>query len=225
MSAAAAATILDFLALSEGLKRELRHSWLSDGRRESVAEHSWQMALIAILAHPHLDERVDLGRTLEMITVHDLVEALVGDVPYFETGERKRLKKEREARAILEIRDRLGHPVGDRVHDLFLEFEARATPEARFAGAIDNLEVQIQHNLADFSTWTTAEYALIYDKIDLPCAHDPFLRALAQAVRAQAEAKMRAAGVEPAGWRPEPAPNASEGRSPISAPTGGSSAT
>jgi putative hydrolase of HD superfamily len=193
----AIAIILDFLRLSEALKRELRHSWLSDGRRESVAEHSWQMALMAILAHPHLEEPVDLGRTLEMIVVHDLVEALVGDVPYFDTGERKRLKKQREAEAIEEIRQRLGPPTGDRIRTLFLEFEDRLTPEARFAGALDNLEVQIQHNLADFSTWTPAEHALIYDKIERPCAYDPFLTALCKAIQAEAETKLRAAGVEP----------------------------
>ena len=195
--APAVGTILDFLKLSEGLKRELRHSWLSDGRRESVAEHSWQMALMAILVHPHLDEPVDLGRTLEMIVVHDLVEALVGDVPYFDTSERKRLKQQREAAAIEEIRERLGPPTGERIRELFLEFEARQTAEARFAGALDNLEVQIQHNLADFSTWTDAEYALIYDKIERPCAYDPFLTALCKAIQAEAEAKLRAGGVAP----------------------------
>lgn len=202
--AAAVGTILDFLTLSEGLKRELRHSWLSDGRRESVAEHSWQMALMAILVHPHLEEPVDLGRTLEMIVVHDLVEALVGDVPYFDTSERKQLKRQREAEAIEEIKARLGPPTGDRIRDLFLEFEDRQTPEARFAGALDNLEVQIQHNLADFSTWTDAEYALIYDKIERPCAYDPFLTALCKAIQAEAEAKLRAGGIAPA--RPTAAP-------------------
>jgi len=196
--AAAVTTILDFLKLSEGLKRELRHSWLSDGRRESVAEHSWQMALMAILVHPHLDAPVDLGRTLEMIVVHDLVEALVGDVPYFDTSERKRLKQQREAEAIAEIEARLGPPTGARIKELFLEFEARQTAEARFAGALDNLEVQIQHNLADFSTWTDAEYALIYDKIERPCAYDPFLTALCKAIQVEAEAKLRAGGIAPA---------------------------
>ncbi len=195
--APAVGTILEFLKLSEALKRELRHSWLSDGRRESVAEHSWQMALMAILVHPHLDEPVDLGRTLEMIVVHDLVEALVGDVPYFDTSERKRLKQAREAQAIEEIRERLGPPTGERIKALFLEFEARETPEARFAGALDNLEVQIQHNLADFATWTAAEYALIYDKIERPCAYDPFLTALCKAIQAEAEAKLEAGGVAP----------------------------
>ena len=202
--AAAVTTILDFLKLSEGLKRELRHSWLSDGRRESVAEHSWQMALMAILVHPHLGEPVDLGRTLEMIVVHDLVEALVGDVPYFDTSERKQLKQQREAEAIEEIRERLGPPTGERIRELFLEFEARVTAEARFAGALDNLEVQIQHNLADFATWTPAEYALIYDKIERPCAYDPFLTALCKAIQAEAEAKLREGGVAPG--RPTAAP-------------------
>ena len=200
----AVGTILDFLKLSEGLKRELRHSWLSDGRRESVAEHSWQMALMAILVHPHLDEPVDLGRTLEMIVVHDLVEALVGDVPYFDTSERKRLKQAREAQAILEIEARLGPPTGARIKTLFLEFEARQTAEARFAGALDNLEVQIQHNLADFATWTPAEYALIYEKIERPCAYDPFLAAICKAIQVEAEAKLRAGGIEPD--RPTAAP-------------------
>lgn len=197
MQTQAIETILDFLRLSEALKRELRHSWLSDGRRESVAEHSWQMALMAILIHPHLEEPVDLGRALEMIVVHDLVEAIVGDVPYFDTSERKRLKKAREAAAIEEISARLGTPTGERIKALFLEFEDRQTAEARFAGALDNLEVQIQHNLADFSTWTPVEYGLIYDKIERPCAYDPFLKAFCKAIQTEAEAKLKSAGVEP----------------------------
>src|ERR1700741_2960386 len=91
--------ILNFLALSERLKLELRHSWLSNGRQESVAEHSWQMALMALLMHRHLEHPVDIAKTLKMILVHDLVEAEVGDVPFFETGERKRLKAAREPMA------------------------------------------------------------------------------------------------------------------------------
>jgi hypothetical protein len=67
-----ASRILEFLGLSERLKRELRHSWLSDGRRESVAEHTWQMALVALLAYRHLEHPVDIGRVLKIILVHDL---------------------------------------------------------------------------------------------------------------------------------------------------------
>ena len=57
--------ILDFLALAERLKTELRHSWLSSGRQESVAEHSFQMALMALLVHPHLAHPVDLGKVFD----------------------------------------------------------------------------------------------------------------------------------------------------------------
>ena len=147
-------TLLEFLALAERLKTELRHSWLSDGRQESVAEHCWQMALMAMLVHPELEQPVDLGRTLRMILTHDLVEALTGDVPFFDRSERKAQKPAREQAAIAEIRARLGEPVGGEIHDLWQEFEAKQTPEAKFATALDHLEVQIQHNLAGMESWT-----------------------------------------------------------------------
>ena len=189
--------ILGILRLAERLKSELRHSWLSSGRRESVAEHTWQMALMAVLMHRHLEHKVDLERTLAMITVHDLVEAIAGDVPFFETGERKAAKRARELAAIEEIHASLPPDTGDLVAGLWHEFEARTTAEARFAVAIDNLEVQIQHNQADLSTWLPLEHGLVYTKMDGPCAHDAFLTAFCEAVKADAETKLRAGGFDP----------------------------
>lgn len=103
--------LLRFARLSERLKLELRHSWLSNGRRESVAEHTWHMALLALLVHRHLEHPVDLERTFGMVLVHDLVEAEAGDVPVFETGVRQDSKRESEAEAIRKIRDLLTKPV------------------------------------------------------------------------------------------------------------------
>jgi putative hydrolase of HD superfamily len=188
--------ILDFMALAERLKCELRHSWLSNGRQESVAEHCWQMALMAMLMHRHLERPVDLGKTLKMILTHDLVEALAGDVPVFERSERKATKVVRERAAIEVIRGMLDAPTGQELHDLWYAFEDRRTPEAKLAGALDHLEVQIQHNLADIGTWTAIEYDLVYTKMDQACAHDPFIAALCAAVKDDSEAKMRAAGVD-----------------------------
>ena len=190
------ARILDFLALSERLKLELRHSWLSDGRQESVAEHSWQMALMALLIHRDLAEPVDIGRVLKMVLVHDLVEAEVGDVPFFATGERKAGKAERERQAILSIRDRLPGPTGQEIHDLWHEYEDRKTAESRFAGALDHLEVQIQHNFAALATWEPVEHELVYTKMDRHCAHDRFLAALCETVKLEAERKMEAGNVD-----------------------------
>lgn len=185
--------ILDLLALSERLKRELRHSWLADGRRESVAEHTWQMAFMALLVHRRLEQPTDLLCTLKMILVHDLVEAIAGDVPFFEGGERQAGKAAREAAAIEEIRVRIGGAEGRDLHELWLAFEAGTSQEAKVARAIDHLEVQIQHNLADLATWEPVEYGLIHTKMTGPCAFDPFLAALARRITAQAEAKIAAA--------------------------------
>lgn len=193
--------IVWFMRLAEALKRELRHSWCSDGRRESVAEHTWQMALLAVLVHRHLAVQVDLGRALELVLVHDLVEAVCGDVPFFDDGERRRMKAVREREAIVTIRGMLPEPTASRVHDLWHEFEDGVTAEARFARALDHLEVQIQHNLADLATWEPIEHALVYTKMDGPCAHDGFLVALCEAVKAQAEAKMAAGGIDVAAVR------------------------
>jgi 5'-deoxynucleotidase YfbR-like HD superfamily hydrolase len=192
----AADKVLGFLTLAERLKRELRHSWLSDGRRESVAEHTWFIALMAVLTHGRLEKPVNLERVLSMAIVHDLAEVEVGDIPYFEVGDRKARKAELELAAIERIARMLPAPEGDTVKQLWLEFEAGQTPEARFVRALDHLEVQVQHNLADLSTWEPVEHGLVYTKMDERCAHDSFLRQLLLGIRATAEAKMRTGGVD-----------------------------
>jgi putative hydrolase of HD superfamily len=188
--------ILNVLAFSARLKSELRHSWLADGRQESVAEHSWQLALFALAAHSYLEEPVDLLRTLKIVVVHDLMEAEAGDVPFFADPALRREKLAREREAAQRIRERLGDPVGVEIFELFEEYEAGLTREARFVKALDNLEVQLQHNLADFATWQQIEYELVYTKMDRYCAHDAFLRALCAAIKADAEQKMISAGVD-----------------------------
>ncbi len=195
------ALILDFLALAERLKRELRHSWLSDGRQESVAEHTFQMALMALVMSPHLEQPVDLARTLKLVLAHDLVEAEAGDVPYFETGARKQGKAQAEQAAIERIRAMLPPPTGAELHALWHEFEAASSPEARFARALDQLEVQVQHNLAPLDTWLPLEHELVYTKMDASCGQDRFLRAFCAAVQEQAETKLRAGGVDVAALR------------------------
>jgi putative hydrolases of HD superfamily len=192
----AAEKVLGFLPLAERLKCELRHSWLSDGRRESVAEHTWFIALMALLTYRRLDEPVSLDRVLSMAIVHDLAEVEVGDIHYFETGDRKAQKAELELAAINRIAAMLPAPEGDVVRQLWLEFEDGQTPESRFVRALDHLEVQVQHNLADISTWEPIEHGLVYTKMDERCAHDGFLRQLLAGIRATAETKMREGGVD-----------------------------
>ena len=189
-------TFLDFLITAEKLKRELRHSWLADGRRESVAEHCWMMSLLAILFAKRLDKPINQERVLKMIAVHDLVETVCGDIPSFEDSERKRNKRQNEQDAIQLIREALPPDIGCEVAGLWEEYESRKTLEAYFVYALDRLEVQIQHNLAPFDTWMPVEYDLVYTKVLQPCAGDAFLSELAQAVFDDAENKMEKGGVD-----------------------------
>ena len=82
------------------------------------------------------------------------------------------------------------------MHRLWHEFEAAGTPEARFARALDYLEVQVQHNLADLSTWEPVEHGLLFSKTGSQSQHDGFLRAFAEAVVAAGEAKLAAGGID-----------------------------
>ena len=156
--------ILDFLHVAENLKKLIRHSWLSDGRKESVAEHTWRMSLMFLLVEPHLNIEVDAKKTLEMIIIHDIIEALVGDVPAFEQfdADVKLHKIKIESEAINEIRRTLDNETGEKFHLLWHEFEKKETNEAKVANALDKLEAQIQHNEADVSTWLDIEKEMLY---------------------------------------------------------------
>lgn len=175
--------IFKLLKMTERLKYEMRHSWLSNGTQESVADHTWQMALLAILTYEHLEHRVDLEKALKMIIIHDIVEAEAGDVPIFETGKRKEEKPALERKAISRIREILApDQSADEIFNLWYEFEEGNSVEAKFARAMDNLEVQIQHNLATFDTWEEIEFPYVYTKMDKHCCHDGFLKDLCNAV-------------------------------------------
>src|SRR4029453_16575758 len=73
-------SILKVLEMAERLKFELRHSYTSSGRQESVAEHTWRMSLMAVLIEPLLTQKIDTAWLLKMIILHDLVEAEAGDI-------------------------------------------------------------------------------------------------------------------------------------------------
>ncbi len=181
MSSVNLQAILDVLHEAEGLKRLLRHSWLSDGRQESVAEHTWRMAFMAILLHSELEEPVDIGKVLEMIIVHDVAEIRAGDFHAFRTVPAN--KAELELSALRNIVQKIDSKKGERIINLWQEFEERKTSEAKFAQALDKLEVLIQHNEADISTWEEKEYdfnlTYAYDKVN----YSQILKELRELVR------------------------------------------
>ena len=190
--------ILEVIKLGEKLKSEMRHSWLSNGRRESVAEHTWRVSLMAMLIEPYLNQAVDSARLLKMIIVHDLVEAEATDIPAFDTMNNADLKKQKqinEIKAIEKIRDTLQGSLGEDVYNLWMEFEHKETFEAKVANALDKLEAQIQHNEADISTWLEVEHKMSFMMGKHTDFH-PVLTLFKELIEEDAELKLRNAGID-----------------------------
>ena len=190
--------ILEVIKLGEKLKSEMRHSWLSNGRRESVAEHTWRVSLMAMLIEPFLNRAVDSARLLKMIIVHDLVEAEATDIPAFDTMNNAELKKQKqinEIKAIEKIRDTLQGSLGEDVYNLWMEFEHKETFEAKVANALDKLEAQIQHNEADISTWLDVEHKMSFMMGKHTDFH-PVLPMFKELIEEDAELKLRNAGID-----------------------------
>ena len=141
--------ILDFLRASERLKATHRSAYTSEGQQESVAEHTWRVCLMALVLAPEFPE-VDFARLVKICLVHDLGEAVGGDVPAPEQARRRAAgmatgKGPEERRDLMSLLEPLPGRLRDEIASLWDEYEAAATPEARLAKALDNLETILQH--------------------------------------------------------------------------------
>ncbi len=136
---------LQFIVEIDKLKTVLRRSYLIEAeRRENSAEHSWHVAVMAMLLLEHAEEPVNVCRVLKMLLIHDIVEIDAGDTfCYDEEGALD--KAERERQAAHRIFGLLPEDQADELRRLWDEFEARVTPEAKFAAALDRL-MPLLHN-------------------------------------------------------------------------------
>lgn len=148
--------LLEVLSVAEKLKDATRHCYTSGGRRESVAEHSWRITLMAYFVSDEFPD-ANIEKIMKMCLIHDLGEAFTGDIPTFEKTE---TDEEREAQRLNEWVRQLPQPFAQEMEELYQEMEARQTLEAKIYKALDNLEALIQHNESDISTWIPLEYDL-----------------------------------------------------------------
>lgn len=147
--------ILDFLEFADRFKFVERRGYLTGGeRRENDAEHCWHMALVAMVLHGELEDpaSVDLGKALRLILVHDLVEIEAGDTYAYDDAAIEG-QEEREQRAADRIFGLLPDDLGAELRALWEEFEARETPEARFAKACDNFQGFMQNVISGGRAW------------------------------------------------------------------------
>ena len=149
--------LLKFTALAEEMTAILRRTNLADGsRRQNDAEHSWRIALMALIFKEYFIEEVDTTRAATICLAHDLVEIYAGDTFAYDAAANVG-KEERERAAADKLFGQLPPDIGTRLRALWDECEARQTPESRYANCMDRIEPFLNNSLAvDGGTWTQA---------------------------------------------------------------------
>ena len=134
--------LIEFLEKAGKLKSVPRHCITPEGVRETVAGHCWRVSLMAWLLKEELPD-VDMEKVIHMCLLHDLGEAVTGDIPAFEKKEQDRSVERKAVDGLL-----------------FAEMNALKTEEEKVYKALDKLEAVIAHNESNISTWLPLEYEL-----------------------------------------------------------------
>jgi putative hydrolase of HD superfamily len=157
-----------FLNEADRLKQVLRATTLNDGsRRENSGEHSWHLALYAMVLADQAGPGVDINRVIRMLIIHDLVEIDVGDVPIHSANGQAHASVETmaaEARAADRIFGLLPNGLRADLSALWEEFEAAETPDALFAKSLDRVQPVIANLMSGGGTWKT--YDVTWDQLE-----------------------------------------------------------
>ena len=147
---------LEIMHVAENLKNNTRHSWTSTGRHESVAEHSWRLTLMAYLMKDEFP-MADINKVMLMCLVHDIGEAVTGDIPSFlKTDTDESIEED----AVTKLLETFPEPYKTELTELFTEMNALETLESKIYKALDKMEAVIAHNEGDITTWLPLEYEL-----------------------------------------------------------------
>lgn len=166
--------LLDILFVAEKLKCNTRHCDTSSGRRESVAEHSWRLSLMAMLLTKEFPE-ADMNRVIRMCLIHDLGEAFTGDIPTFD---KTKADTEKEDDLLLNWVKTLPEDARAEFTALLEEMNAMQSVEAKIYKALDKMEAVIQHNESDIASWLPLEYDLQLTYGEENVQFSPYMRAL-----------------------------------------------
>ena len=144
---------LRFTAEIDKMTSILRRTMLiDDSRRENDAEHSWHIAVMALLFTEYAAEPVDIGRAVKMCVVHDLIEIYAGDTFAYDAAGNKD-KAQREQAAADKLFAMLPKEQGDEIRSLWEEFDAMQTPDAKYAACMDRLQPFLHNTLTSGHTW------------------------------------------------------------------------
>lgn len=143
-----------FIIEVDKVKNIFRQTYLADGqRKENDAEHSWHLALSAVLLKEHMKEDVDLTKVMIMVLIHDLVEIDAGDTYAYDAAGAA-TKREREVKAADRIFGLLPEDQGTYFRKLWDEFEEYESADAKFAHLLDNFQPLLLNDASDGRSWT-----------------------------------------------------------------------
>lgn len=144
---------IQFIIEIDKLKRVLRQTTLIDrSRQENSAEHSWHLAMMALILAEYAPPETDILHAVKLLLVHDLVEIYAGDTfCYNVLGNQD--KAEREVQAANLLYGLLPDELGMELRALWEEFEEQKTPAAQFATALDRLQPLLHNQQTDGGTW------------------------------------------------------------------------
>ncbi len=170
---------LEILHVAERLKDTPRHCTTTKGRTESVAEHSWRLALMAFLLREEFPA-LDTDKVVQMCLIHDLGECFTGDIPTFRKTDADRRTEDTLLEGWVAA---LPAALAERMAALYEEMEAQQSGEARLYKALDKLEALIQHNESPLDTWSENEYELNKTYGFDAAAFSPWLTALRREIQ------------------------------------------
>lgn len=144
---------LEFILELDKMKKIGRQTYLADSsRKENDAEHSWHMAVMCMLLSEYSNEDIDVLKTMSMLLIHDVVEIDAGDT-YAYDAVANTTKKERELKAADRLFGLLPQDQADKMRDLWDEFEAWETKEAKFAHTLDNMQPLLLNDASNGRSW------------------------------------------------------------------------
>lgn len=144
---------INFIREIDGMKNIVRQTYIRDAsRKENDAEHSWHLAVMALILSEYANDEIDVLRVMSMVLIHDIVELDAGDTYAYDSSGNA-TKREREQRAAERIFGLLPTEQGKMIRNLWDEFERQETMEAKFAHTLDNLQPMMLNAATEGKSW------------------------------------------------------------------------
>lgn len=146
---------IDFIVEADKLKSVYRRGLIKsdNNRRENTAEHSWHVALMALVFKDYASEHVDISKVVEMLLIHDMVEIYAGDTYAFADQATLAQQNSKELQALEKVFALLPENDANKMKNLWLEFEKNKSPEAKFAKALEKSIPVYQNMVNEGGSW------------------------------------------------------------------------